>query len=103
MTESFSVVAASSCEIIYLSRESFCECLSGGAQAEDKDDLHHFIKSQQYYPSDEKLKQKYLEETDWQGFKRDIGKVYKNMRTTPQPKKPYQSKEFRYSPEKGHT
>lgn len=104
LAEPHSVVSASSCEIIYLSREAFCECLSGTPQQfmhmsgfgssiggeEEKaaqvetDDLHHFIKSQQYYPDDVNLKKKYFEENNWQGFKKSLGGVYDNMRTTPQ-------------------
>lgn len=104
LAEPYSVVSASSCEIIYLSREAFCECLTGTPQPfmhmsgfgssaggeEDKatqvetDDLHHFIKSQQYYPDDVNLKKKYFEENNWQGFKKNLGGIYDNMRTTPQ-------------------
>ena len=65
LSEPHSIVSASSCEIIYLSREAFCECLTGTPQQlnmlnsgfgssvggeEDKtqvetDDLQYFIKS----------------------------------------------------------
>jgi hypothetical protein len=54
--EPYSVVTASSCEIIYLSREAFCECLSGGGKPIDLDDLSNFIKCQLYYPDDVKIK-----------------------------------------------
>jgi hypothetical protein len=37
INEPYSVVTASSCEIIFLSRESLCELLSGGPA--DQDDL----------------------------------------------------------------
>lgn len=80
-TEPYSVVSASSCEIIYLSRESFCELLSGGPV--DNDDLQNFIKTQQYFPDDVVIKTKYFEENNWQGFKKDLGKAYINLRTTP--------------------
>jgi hypothetical protein len=43
-TEPYSVVTASSCEIIYLSREAFCEILSGGPV--DEDDMGNFLKAQ---------------------------------------------------------
>jgi hypothetical protein len=46
------------------------------------------------------LKQKYFEENDWLGFKKEIGKQYDNMRTTPQKPQPFQKNEFKYSPEK---
>ena len=93
-------MSASSCEIIYLSREAFCECLSGGGKPIEDDDLTNFIKCQQYYPDDFTIKKKYFEENNWQGFKKELGDHFQNMRTTPLPKKPLQSKEFKYSPSK---
>ena len=110
LAEPYSVVSASSCEIIYLSREAFCECLTGAPQQfalnsagfgssiggevdqaaqVETDDLHHFIKSQQYYPDDVNLKKKYFEENNWQGFKKNLGGIYDNMRTTPQAATPF--------------
>lgn len=62
-TEPYSVVTASSCEIIFLSRESLCEILSGGPV--DDDDLHNFLKTQQYFPEDIDIKKKYFEENNW--------------------------------------
>ena len=99
--EPYTVVTASSCEIIHLSREAFCEFLSGGGKPIDQDDLSTFIKCQQYYPDDVKIKQKYFEENNWQGFKNELGKAYTAMRSTPMPKKPLQTKEWKYSPTKG--
>ena len=42
--EPYSVVTASSCEIIYISREAFCEFLSSGGKPVDENDLANFVK-----------------------------------------------------------
>lgn len=62
-TEPYSVVTASSCEIIYLSRMAFCEIMSGGPI--DEDDMDNFLKNQQYFPDDLDIKKKYFEENNW--------------------------------------
>jgi hypothetical protein len=62
-----------------VNRETFCECLSGGGKPFDRDDLVHFFNSQQYYPNDKTLKQKYFEESNWQDFKKDMSKFYQKL------------------------
>ena len=81
--EPHSVITCSSTEVVYLSRKSFAECLTGGGKTDGKDDLTHFVNCQQYYPDDENLRRMYYEETNWQDFKGQCGKIYKNMRQTP--------------------
>jgi len=84
-----------------MTRDAFAECLTGAGKPQDADDLCNFVKNQIYYPNDTELRKKYYEETNWQEFKKDIGKIYKNMQTTPQAPPPFQKTEFKNQYQKG--
>ena len=45
--------------------------------------MDNFLKNQQYFPDDLDIKKKYFEENNWQTLKKDLGKAYVNLRTTP--------------------